>query len=136
MGCHCLLLICVSKYKKKLSFKFYLFLVVLGLCCGAQTLRCCSRTFSSCCQLGLLSSCGGQASQCGDFSCCGAWALGLAGFGVAAHGLSSCSCWATGCRLSSCRTWAQFPQGIRSLPDRGLNCVPCIARQILNHWTA
>ena len=44
--------------------------------------------FSSCGEQGLLSSCGMQASHCGGFSCCGAWAwvLGSSGF-------SSCGTW-------------------------------------------
>ena len=55
----------------------FLFLAVLSLCC-------CTWAFSSCGELGLLSSCGAQASHCSDFFCCGAQALGTMGF-------SSCS---------------------------------------------
>lgn len=43
--------------------------IVLGLCC-------CAQAFSSCGELGLLSSCGAQAAHCSDFSR-GAWALGM-----------------------------------------------------------
>ena len=50
-----------------------LFLAALGLCC-------CTWTFSSCWEWGLLSSCEAQASCCGGFSHCGSWALGHAGF--------------------------------------------------------
>ena len=42
--------------------------------------------FSRCCEWGLLSSCGAQASHCGGFSC-GAQALGHGAF-------SSCGTWA------------------------------------------
>ena len=48
----------------------YLFLAVLGLCCGVQ------------------------ASHCGGFSCCGAWALGTRASVVVVPGLSSCGAWA------------------------------------------
>ena len=47
---------------------FFKVLAVLDLCCWAQSL-------SSCDEQGLFSSCGVQASHCGGFSCCGAWAL-------------------------------------------------------------
>ena len=46
------------------------------------------------------------ASHCGDFSCCGAWALGTRASVIAAHGLSSCGSRALECRLSSCGTRA------------------------------
>ena len=49
-------------------------------------LHCCAWAFSSCRKRGLLSSCGGKASYCGGFSCCGVWALGRLGF-------SSCGTW-------------------------------------------
>ena len=49
---------------------------------------------------------GAQASHCGGFSCCGAWALGAQASIVAAHGLSSCGSQALEHRLSSCGTWA------------------------------
>ena len=58
----------------------YLFFAMLGL-------HCCTWTFSCCGEWGLLSSCGGQASACEDFSCCEAQALGLMSFG-------RCSTWA------------------------------------------
>ena len=47
-------------------------------------------------------SCGAQASHCGGFSCCGAWALGARTSVVAVHGFSSCGSWALQHRLSSC----------------------------------
>ena len=46
--------------------------------------------------------CGVQASPCGGFSCCGAWALGMWASVVVAHRLSSCGSWALERRLSSC----------------------------------
>ena len=39
------------------SFNFYL-LTELGLYCSVQALRCCAWTLSSCCERGLISSCG------------------------------------------------------------------------------
>ena len=45
-----------------LNSYFFLFLPVLDLCCY-------TRAFSSCGEWGLLSSCGVQASHCGNFSC-------------------------------------------------------------------
>ena len=59
-----------------------MFLVALGLCCGAW------------------------ASHCSGFSCCGAQALGTRTSVVVAHGLSSCGLQALQCRLSSCGAWA------------------------------
>ena len=44
--------------------------------------------FSSCDKQGPLSTCGAQASDCGGFSCCRAWALGHAGSVAEAFGLS------------------------------------------------
>ena len=38
-------------------------------------------------------------------------------------------------RLSSCGTWIQLPHGMWDLssPTRNRTCIPCVARQILNH---
>ena len=55
---------------------------MLGLCF-------CMWAFSSCGGWGLLSSCGAQASHCGGFSCCKAWALGTGSSVVVARGLWS-----------------------------------------------
>ena len=66
----------------------YLFLTLLDL-------YHCLRAFSSC---------GEQASHCGGFSCCRAWALGARISVVAAGGLSICSSQALEHRLSSCGT--------------------------------
>ena len=62
------------------------FVVVVVVVVVAPDLHCCARAFSSCGEQGLLSSWGAQASHCGGFSCCRAWALGHAGF-------SSCGSW-------------------------------------------
>ena len=45
------------------------------------------QAFSGCSEQGLLSSLGAQASRCGGFSYCGAWALGYAGLVVVVQGL-------------------------------------------------
>ena len=58
--------------------------------------------------------CGVWASDCGGFSCCGAWALGTRASVVVAHRLS-CS--------AAC--------GI--FPAQGSNPCPCIGRRILIH---
>ena len=68
--------------------------------------------FSSCGEQGLLPSCGAWAPHCGVFSCCE-----LSTSVVVAHGLS--------CSVKS---------GI--FLEQGSNHVPCISRQILNHWTS
>ena len=69
---------------------------------AALGLHCCLWAFSSCVERGLLFCCGAQASHCGGFSCCGAWALGARTSVVVAHGLSSCGSRALECRLSRC----------------------------------
>ena len=46
--------------------------------------------------------CGARASQCGGFSCCGAWALGVQALVVVVRALSSCGSQALERRLSSC----------------------------------
>ena len=73
--------------------------------------------FSSCSDRGLRSSCSAQASHCVGFSCFRAQVLGCPG-------------------LSSCGTQLLVaPQPVRSSQTREQSCVPCIGRQILNHWT-
>ena len=61
-------------------------------------------------------SCGAQASPCGDFSCDGAQAVAT----------PASVFWCTG--LIALRH-------VGSSQTRGRTSVPCIARQILNHWT-
>ena len=89
---------------------YYFFMAVLGLCCSV-------RTVSRCSELGVGATVCGSAwpSHCGGFSCCGARALGCVG-------------------LSS---WAQrlvAPQHVGSSRTKDRTCVPCIGRQIPNHW--
>ena len=78
----------------------YVFLAVLGLCY-------CMRTFSSCSEWVLLSSCDAWASHRGGSSCYGAQAPGLMGSVVMEHELC-CS----------------IAHGI--LPDQGLNPCPLL----------
>ena len=66
--------------KKKL-FISLLFLAVLGL-------RWCARSFFSCGEWGLLSTCGVRASRCSGYSCCGPQALGTQASVTAVLGLS------------------------------------------------
>ena len=90
----CLLAISISSLEKcvfrssaclKNIFKF---LFIFG-CAGSY---CCEQAFSSCSEWGA-TLCSAWASHCSDFSCCGAWVLGLIS-SVVAHGLSSCGTWA------------------------------------------
>ena len=75
-----------------LYFKKFIFLI-FG--CAGSSLLC--GLFSSGGEQGLLSSCSAQASHCGGFSYCRAWASV-----VAARGLSSCGSQTLDYRLSSC----------------------------------
>ena len=108
--------LCSSVYFIPLFTLHYLFLIALGLCC-------CSRTFSSCGEQELLSSCGVQASHCSVFSCCRAQALGHAGFG--SYGMWAQWLWRTG---------LVAPWHVGSFWTRDQICVPCLGRWILNHW--
>ena len=88
--------------------------------------------FTRCCEQGLLSSCGAEASHCGAFSCCGPRALWPVGF-------NSCGTWAlewgsvvavprlysTGSRVVVYRLGCHATCGI--FLDRGSN--PCLL-----HW--
>ena len=65
---------------------------------------------------GLLTSCGAQVSQCSGFSCCGAQAL-------------------EGRLQELWRTGSVAPKHVESSQTRDRTYVPCISRQILNHWT-
>ena len=94
-------------------FSFFKKIYLFFGCTGSSLL---TRAFSSCCKWGLLSSCGVH-TYCGGFSCCRAQAL---------------------------RTQAQWlwhttlvtPQHMDSFWTRDRTQVPCIRRQILNHWTS
>ena len=103
-----LFLFCVHIcYRFLVFFPKTLFLTVV--CCLCRVLSC-----SGCCEQGLLLSCSAQASHCGGLSCCGAWApvFGLSSYGA----------------------WAQLPQYVESCWTQDGTCVPCIGRQIPNHW--
>ena len=92
---------------------------------------------------GTLSSCGVWVSHCRDF-CCGAQALGCAGF-------SSCSSWALEHRLNSCGPWAWLLHNIWDRPRPGIKPVslalagrfftseppgkPPIKKKKTNYWT-
>ena len=76
-----------------ITFLFFFFLDVLGLCCS-------TRAFSSCGERGLLFI--AWASHCSGFSSCRARALGRRASVVVAHRLSSCGSRALERRLSSC----------------------------------
>ena len=86
-----------------------LFKIFICLFLTVLSLCCCFRASSSFSYWGLLSSCGVQASCDGGFSYWGPWALGHVGL-VALWNVES--------------SWT-----------RDGTCVPCIGRQILNHWT-
>ena len=79
--------------------------------------------FISVCGLSLVavsggySLCGVEASHCGGFSSCRAWALEYAGFSLLVCPGLSCS--------KECGTFL----------DQDLTHTPCSGRQILNHWT-
>ena len=95
---------------------------------AALGLRCCAQTFSSCGERGLLFVFGVQASHCGGFSYCAAWALGAWASVVVAHGLKSCGSRALERRLSSCGARAYLLRGMWDLPGAGLKPVsPALA---------
>ena len=76
--------------------------------------------------------CSVQASYCGGFSCCGAWALGTWASVVVAHRPSSCGSRALECRLSSCGAWAELLRSMWDLPGPGLEPVsPALAGRFL-----
>ena len=85
---------------------------------GCSGFFCCAQAFSSCGEWELLSSHDVQASHCGHFFCCRAWAL--------ERGLSSC------CTLASVVSTSQH---VESSQIKDGTCVSCIGRQIHNHWT-
>ena len=83
--------------------------------------------FSSCCEWGLLSSCGARASQGCGFSCCRARLQGMWASAVAAHGLSSRGSWAqelwlVGSGAQAQYLWhtAYFAPGMWALPGSGI----------------
>ena len=66
------------------------------------------RAFLQLRQVGATLCCSAQASYCGDFSCCEAWALGAWATAVAAHRLSGCGFQAPEHRLNWCGAQAQL----------------------------
>ena len=94
-------------------------MAVLGLCC-------CAWAFSSCSVRALLAA----PSLVGGTGFSGARAASV----VAARRLSS---FGLSDRLSHCGAQAQLPRGLWYLSSltRDQIHVPCIRRQILNHWT-
>ena len=74
------------------SFFFFFFKIFIYLfyCLAVLGLHHGMRTFSSCGEEGLLSTCSSRASHCSGFSCWGALALGSQASAVGSCGLSSC----------------------------------------------
>ena len=64
----------------------------------------------------VFSSCGGCISHCGGSFCLGVWTLEPTGSIVVVNQLSC-------------------PSARGIVPEQGSNHIPCIGRQILNHWT-
>ena len=99
----------ISRFPRSFGFLFsfkYKFIYLLAV--GSLLLY---GLFSSCRELGLLSSCGTWALHCGGFSCCIAQALGTQASAVVAHGLQQLWLVVSGAQLSSCSTWAQLLRG-------------------------
>ena len=108
---------------KKPNLFIYFCLALLGLPC------CTDFFFSSCCDQGLLSSCGTWASHCSSFS----RAHELEGIQVsvaAICGLNSCGSQALEHGLSSCGTRAWLPHNMWDLPWPGIEPI------CLLHWPA
>ena len=87
-------------------------------------LRCCTRAFSSCGELGLLFiAVHGFSLQ---------WRLLLQSTGSRRAGFSSCGSWALERRLSSCGTWASLLCDMWDLPGPGLEPMsPALAGRFL-----
>ena len=99
---------------KKFFFNIYLFLAVLGLCCGMRT----------------LSSCSVRAPHCGGVSDCGAQVLGHEASVFAAHGLLS-----THTSVAVVH-WIRCLAACGIFPDWGSDLCPVqLAGGFLNHWT-
>ena len=77
----CLVLLLIGFVATKICFFFF------NLSLAALGLGCCTWTFSSCSEWGLLSGCSAQVPHCIGFSCCGTQALECEGFiGCSAQG--------------------------------------------------
>ena len=101
-----------------IQLKFFIFILCVYLFLAALGLHCCVQASSSW---------GSRASPCGGFSCYGARAVGCEGF-------RSCSSWAPEHRLSSCGPRLSCSMACGTFQTR-IEPIPCIGRQILNHWT-
>ena len=75
------------------------------------------------------SCCSAWVSHCGDFSCCGAQALGMQASVVVARGLRSCGSQALEHSLSNYGTWLSCSVACEILLDQGSNPCPL-------HWQA
>ena len=81
------------------------------------------------------SSCGAWASHCSSFSNWGAGAPGAQALVVAAHGLSRCNSQTLDTGSVVVAYVLSGLSQVRSSWTRDQTGVPCITRQILNHWT-
>ena len=68
---------CIFVFKKWYEASIVMPCLFVFVCAGSSLLR---GLFPGCSKQGLLSAGGEQASHCGGSSCCGARALGCAGF--------------------------------------------------------
>ena len=119
----------VFSYLLSFFFKFILFNLFIFGCVGSLLLH---TGFLQLRQAGATLRRGAQASHCGGFSCCGAWALGAWASVVVARRLSSCGSWAPERRLSSCGACAQLLRGMWDLPGPGLEPMsPALAGRCL-----
>ena len=91
---------------------FYLFIFSCAESC------CFAGFFSRCGEQGLLSSCDARVSHCGGFSCCGAWALGRAGF----SSRRTCELWGAGSEVVGHRLSSSAACGV--VLNQGSN--PCL----------
>ena len=109
------------------SHSFFIFFI-FG-CVGSSLL---SVGFLQLRRAGATLHCSVQASHCGGFSCCRAWALGARASVAVARSFSSCGSWALEHRLSSCGSWAQLLHGMWDLPGPGLKPMsPALAGRFL-----
>ena len=114
----------IDRYVLIIFYKFiYLFLFIF---CVGSSLLCAG--FLQLQRAGATLCCGVQASHCGGFSHCRAWALGM----------RAQQLWLTVSRMQAQQLWCMglvAPWHVRSSRTRAQTCVPCIGRQILNHCT-
>ena len=112
---------CVASSQFIYFYDFYLLLAVLVLCsCEGSSLVVVSGGYSLvwCTGYSLV-----RCTRCGDFSCCGAWALGHTGFNICGtYGRSGCSLLVLEHRLNSCGIRASSPCSMWDLPGSGIDC--------------